>query len=210
MEMQCTLLISLVLLPLSAFSQGNLAFDNYFVIPGPAPVTISSTFGTFNPDDGPAGACLGADYTASLYFLNGTIPNQAVFDSSNPILFAPANTGFLGVTGVSPDHGPEVDGAGIFGPFDVYLSAATSQNVTVQVRAWYNGGGSYTSYDQALAAGQNVGKSNPVPLRLAIGLEVLPNLDGLMPFTVGVVPEPSLCALLGLGGLVWLKFRQSK
>jgi hypothetical protein len=182
--------------------QGNLDFDNAEVIPGPAPVTISSEPGSFNPAGGLGGAYVGVDYTASLYFLNGIVTNQAVFDSSNPILFAPADTHFLGLTGTAPNHGPSVDGAGIFEASQVYLSAATGQRVSIQIRAWYNGGGLYTSYDQALAAGQNVGESNPVSLILALGSSQPPFLDGLSPFTVGIVPEPSVYALLGLGGLL--------
>src|SRR6267154_4432079 len=202
MKVLHALLVPLASLPISALGQGNLFFDNVNVIPGLAPVTISSALGTFNPADGPAGAYVGADYTASLYFLNGTVTNQAVFDSSNPILFAPANTFFAGATGLGPNHGPYVDGAGLFAADQVYLSAATSQTVTVQVRAWYNGGGVYTSYAQAMAAGQNIGEANPVSVFLAEGLAAPPNLEGLLPFTVGIVPEPSVYALLGLGGLL--------
>jgi hypothetical protein len=201
-------LVLLVFLPLSTLGQGNLAFNNGDVTPGPAPVTISSAPGTFNPADGSGGAYVGGDYTASLYFLNGIVTNQAVFDSSNPILSALFNTPFLGVTGVGPNHGPTTDGAGLFGANQNYLGAATGQVVTIQVRAWYNGDGLYTSYDQALAAGQNVGEANPVSLFLAVGAGALPNLDGLLPFTVRVVPEPSVYALLGLGGL--LLFRRRK
>src|SRR5882724_3547046 len=170
MKMTHALLVALVSLPLCALGQGNLFFDNVSGSTSPAPVTISSAPGTFNPADGPGGAYVGADYTASLFFLNGIVPNQAVFDSSNPILFAPANTLFAGATGLSPNHGPFLDGAGLFAADQVYLSAATGQTVTVQVRAWYNGGGVYTSYAQAMAAGQNIGEANPVSVFLAEGL----------------------------------------
>src|SRR5882724_803254 len=185
-KMPRALLVALVALPISTLGQGSLAFDNVSGSSSPSPVTISSVPGTFNPADGPAGAYLGADYTASLYFLNGVVTNQSVFDSSNPILFAPADTHFLGVTGVAPNHGPTVDAAGLFEAYQVYLSAATGQRVTVQIRAWFNGGGLYTSYGEALAAGQNVGEDNPVSLILALGASNPPNLDGLLPFTVGV------------------------
>jgi hypothetical protein len=191
---------------LVASGQGYMSFDNVYVEPGTAAVTIRSGPGTFNPADGPAGAYLGSDYTASLYFLNGTTTNQAVFDSSNPMSFSPADVQFYGTTGV------QTNGSGFFYQGVVYLSAATNLYgpVTVQVRAWYNGGGAYTSYDQALAAGQNVGESNPVSLRLADPTSVVPEMNGLLPFTVGTVPEPSQLALLGLGGLsLWL-FRRRK
>jgi len=208
MKVLHALLVPLASLPISALGQGNLFFDNVNVIPGLAPVTISSAPGTFNPADGPGGAYVGADYTASLYFLNGIVPNQAVFNSSNPILFAPANTLFAGATGLSPNHGPFLDGAGLFA--DGIVMLPTTGTVTVQVRAWYNGDGLYTSYSQAMAAGQNVGEANPVSLFLAQGLAAPPNLEGLLPFTVGIVPEPSVFALLGLGGLLLFHRRKTK
>src|SRR5882757_9840518 len=114
MKVLHALLVPLASLPISALGQGNLFFDNVNVIPGLAPVTISSAPGTFNPADGPGGAYVGADYTASLYFLNGIVTNQAVFDSSNPILSAAFDTPFAGVTGLGADHGPTVDFAGLF------------------------------------------------------------------------------------------------
>jgi hypothetical protein len=187
---------------LVACGQGYMSFDNIGVMPGPAPVSISSAPGTFNPADGPAGAYLGSDYTASLYFLNGTITDEAVFDSSNPMLFLPADVQFDGTTGFQPN------GAGGFNRGAVYLSAATGYNVTVQVRAWYNGGGVYTSYDQALATGQNVGESNPVSLTLADPTSPVTQMNGLLPFTVGNVPEPTSPALFGLAGFSWWVLRR--
>jgi hypothetical protein len=188
------------------WAQGTLDFSNYAP---DAPVTISTAPGTFNPANGQAGAYVGSDYTASLFFLNGIITDQVVFDSSHPILFAAADTQFLGVTGTAPDHGPNVDFAGFFGR-GVYLSAASSNTVTIQVRAWYNGGGLYTSYAQALAAGHNVGESNPVSVYLATGLANPSPLDGLLPFTVGIVPEPSALVLFGLGGFALFLLQRRK
>jgi len=114
MKMLHALLVPFVSLPLCALGQGFLSFDNGNGSSGLTPVTISSALGTFNAADGPGGAYVGADYTASLYFLNGVVTNQAVFDNSSPILFAPANTLFYGITGIGPTHGPTVDGAGLF------------------------------------------------------------------------------------------------
>jgi hypothetical protein len=205
-------LLAPVLLALSvsfrANGQGIFLFDNINISPSSAPVTISSAPGTFNPADGSAGAYVGSDYTASLYYLDGTVADQAVFDSGNPILFPSADALFYGTTGFAPAHGPSSDGAGLFERGNVTLP--TTGTVTIQVRAWYNGGGLYTSYDQSLASGQNVGESIPVPVLLAVSTQSVPPLDGLLPFTVGVVPEPSSIVLLGLGGLALLQFARRR
>lgn len=181
-------------LPVLAFSQGRLWFNNFANTPGPSPVTRAHE-----------GAYVGSDYTASLMFVYGTVTNQAEFDSGIPFLF-PADTRFTGTTGNTPEHGPLIDGAGIFDGGIVTLSTAGGARVTVQVLAWYNGGGQYSSYAQAKAAGQDVGESNLVPLDLALGLVPPTPLDGLLPFTVGI-PEPSTFVLVALGGAALLLLR---
>jgi hypothetical protein len=49
------------------------------------------------------------------------------------------------------------------------------------------------------------GESNPVTVTLANGSGLPPDLLGLQPFQVHLVPEPSTCALIALGGglLFW-------
>jgi PEP-CTERM motif len=207
--MKKTLLVALLVLFTNqrAQSQGSLSFDNIFNTPS-APVTINSIPGTFNSAEGPAGAFIGSDYTASLYYVNGAVSDLTAFDGDNPILFAAADVQFLGTTGAGTGHGFFGDGSGFFDSGIVTLP--TTGTITVQVRAWYNGGGTYTSYDEALVAGQNVGESNPVSLYLAIGLANPPPLDGLLSFTVGVVPEPSTLALLGWSGFSFWCFRRRK
>jgi hypothetical protein len=203
-----------LLAPFWANGQGSFFFNNIDGSPGIAPVTISASSGTFNPANGPAGAYVGSDYTASLYYLNGTVTDHTLFDSSNPILFASANTLFFGTTGFAPAHGPSSDGAGLFdhgGPVTLPTAGQGGIGlVTVQVRAWYSGGGLYTSYDQSMAAGQNVGESIPVPLILSFGAGFPPYMDGLLPFTVGTAPEPSSFVLIGLGGLALLQFARRR
>jgi PEP-CTERM motif len=191
--------LSILLLNHFASGQGKMDFGNDFS--DTATVSISSAPGSFNPANGPAGALIGSDYTASLYYLPGVVTDQQVFDSTNPIFFASADTHFTGTTG---------DPASFAGYFERgIVSLPAGGTVSVEVRAWYNGGGAYTSYEQALAAGQNVGESIPVPVHLEVGLADPHNLDGLLPFNVSV-PEPTTLALLGLGGLsLWL-FRSRK
>lgn len=178
--------------------QGGLFFGNVFLNPVPL-VSISSTPGEFNPTNGPPGAYVGSDYTASLYYLEGSVTDQSEFEANNPALFQPADTHFLGITGHPPSTG-----TGQFQKGSIYLP--TTGTVTVQVRAWYHGDGLFESYDEALAKGQNVGRSNPVLVLLAVGVDPPPMLDGLQPFTVSV-PEPSVLSLIGLGGLSLIRLR---
>jgi PEP-CTERM motif len=117
----------------------------------------------------------------------------------SPISVGSADTKFFGTTGTGSGHGWAGDGSGFF--IDgTPLLPSSGQIVTIQVRAWFNGGGLYSSYGQALAAGHNVGESNPIGLTLGIPPGPAANMDGLLPFTVGI-PEPTAFALLGLGAL---------
>ena len=195
-------------LPFAAFSQGRVTFDNIFTgtVAGTTPVTISTLPGTFNPNDGPPGAYLGADYTASLYYLPGTVTNQLEFDSRNSIWAADAS--FAGTTGTGPGHGYAGDGSGFFDGGTVQLFGVGLE-LTFQVRAFYNGNGLFTTYEQAQAAGHNVGRSNLVPLFLTLPPGPAGNLDGLLSFTVGI-PEPSTFVLAALGGAALLLFRRRK
>jgi hypothetical protein len=162
-----------------------------------------------NPANGAAGAYLGSNYTASLFFVNGTVTNQSLFDSLGPLWAA--DSSFYGTTGLQPDHGPAIDGAGLFDGGQRILSPA-GFNVTIQVTAWYNGGGLFSSYAQALAAGQNTGRSLLVPVVLGFPPGPATTLDGLLPFAVGI-PEPStllLLTLCGAGLLILHRRNQSR
>jgi hypothetical protein len=55
-----------VVLSHRAVGQANISFDNF--APGLAPVTINALPVASNPADGPAGAYVGSNYTASLFF----------------------------------------------------------------------------------------------------------------------------------------------
>jgi hypothetical protein len=199
-------ILLLTLMPLhQAGAQGYLLFGN--VDPQLAPVTISSVPGTYNPLDGPAGAYVGSNYTASLFYLNGLVADQAEFDARNPILVPSADTLFYGMTGTGPTHGANGDGSGFFDAERPVFVDTTGSEVTVQVRAWYNGGGLYHSYVEALAAGHNVGESAPVRLFLTYPPGPIPDLRGLQPFTVGI-PEPSAFALAVVGPAVLILLRR--
>jgi hypothetical protein len=151
---------------------------------------------------------VGLDYTASLYFVNGTVTNQVEFEAKIPVLVPGADTLFFGTTGTGPDHGPYGDGSGLFYGGRVFVPASEWE-VTVQVRAWYNAGGVYRSYAEALAASHNAGKSNLVRLVPTYPPGPPPSLVGLQPFTVAI-PEPSTILLVAFGGAALLLFRRRK
>ena len=188
----------------SSLGQGVVSFNN--LIAG-APVTISTAAGSFNPNDGPPGAFAGSSYSVSLLFVNGTVTSQAAFDGLSPIWVRDAI--FLGSTGTGPGHGINGDGSGFFDGGSARLTGQTDFNVTIQIRAWYNGGGAYTSYGQALAAGHNVGLSNLLPMYVPPPPGPTINLDGLQLFTVGI-PEPSSISLILLGLLSLTIFRRQR
>jgi hypothetical protein len=188
---------------LTCHAQGRVIFDN--ISPGLAPVTIRTNAGTFNPADGPPGAYVGSSYSVSLVFVNGTIFSQSIFEASNPIWVADAV--FFGTTGIGPGHGPGGDLSGFFDGGGPQIFGQTSEIVTFQLLAWFNGGGQYTSYAQSQAAGHNVGISVLMPLQVTLPPGPAGPLWGLQPFTVGI-PEPSALSLLLLGLLSALFFRR--
>lgn len=164
-------------------------------------VTVATT-GVLNPNT--PGAFVGDDYTVCLYFANG--PDQP---ESSLVIAPNFKWQFWGKTGLAPEHGPEVDGAGLFGPEITWL-AASSSVVTIQARVWYNpGGNTYPDYETAAAAGVNVGKSILVNHTLATGIQ-LPTEPNFLPFTVQVIPEPGVYVLggLALAGL-WIFRRRN-
>jgi len=194
-----------VAVAISSNGQGRVAFNN--LDSGQSPVTISSISGTFNPANGPAGAYVGSEYTVSLIWVNGTINSQNQFDGLGPIWAA--DVVFFGTTGIGPGHGYNGDGSGFFDGNSVTLMNQVSFNVTVQLLAWFNGNGLYSSYAQALGAGQNVGRSNLLPLNATPAPGPPTPLFGLQPFTVGI-PEPSSIPLIVIGVLSLIIFRRLK
>jgi hypothetical protein len=211
MKRHLTLIFITTFCALNAYGQGSVLFNNVYFQGNPsappAPVAINTIPGMSNPADGIAGAYVGSNYTASLLYVEGTVSSQSVFDSLTPSWAADAS--FYGTTGLAPDHGPGVDGAGLFDGGQMILRTTLGARVTIQVITWYNGGGLFSSYSQALAAGQNTGRSLLVPIVLGYPPGPAATLDGLLPFTVGI-PEPSTIVLTGLGGAVLLLFHRRK
>jgi len=100
--------------------------------------------------------------------------------------------------------------AGFITAVDGTLPGSTiGSDLTLQLRAWDNMGGTVTSWDDAVA--QNVAMGYSMPFNHeAVGGGSLPakNLVGLESFNIAVVPEPSSLALLGLGAAAMLIFRR--
>lgn len=188
------------------FGQGRLIFNNSMYTFGPSPVTIGASGA---PSEGPVGAYLGADYTASLYYLPGTGYTTATFDGSNPVTFPAADTPFFGVTGF-PTGNFTMPRPGLFDGGTVTLPLTGL--ATVQVRVWYNVGA--TSFEDAKNKGFNVGESNPLTLNLLLPPFVPEKINdagpGIIPFSVQPVPEPSasLITVLGLFGIFLRRFRR--
>jgi hypothetical protein len=190
---------------LCALGQGYVDVNNFAT--GLSPVTLSTAPGTFNPADGAGGAFVGSNYSVSFFWLNGTVTNQTTFDSLNPVWVKDAI--FWGTTGVGAGHGFDGDGSGFFDGGVAQLIGQVDFDVTVQIRAWYNGGGIYASYAEALAAGHNVGQSNLLPLYVTPPPGGVVPLTGLLPFTVGI-PEPLILVLAAFGGSALLLFRRRR
>src|SRR5947208_7073150 len=104
MKQHLTLILITTGCVLNASGQGSLLFNNVYFQSDPAgppaPVTINTIPGMSNPANGAAGAYLGSNYRASLFFVNGTVTNQSVFDSLGPLWAA--DVSFYGATGLLP------------------------------------------------------------------------------------------------------------
>jgi hypothetical protein len=95
------------------------------------------------------------------------------------------------------------------------MNSVSGPGVYLQVRAWDNAGGQYTTWEQAwnaALAGSDtaVGWSEVFWQPVNSGLGEPASLDNFESFNIFIVPEPSTVALFGLGGLsLWL-FRRRK
>jgi hypothetical protein len=101
-------------------------------------------------------------------------------------------------------------------------TTATLQNIpkdsplaTLQLAAWDNSSGLYSTWAQASVAWNAgliaAGRSNPFNLA-AIGGDSnpAPSLTGLQSFSIYLIPEPSTFALAGLGAAAMLIFRRRR
>jgi hypothetical protein len=189
--MRTLILIAIATLAFQSRGQGRFGFNNFEYAFGPSPVTIG-TPGV--PDEGPIGAYLGSDYTASVYYLPGSGYTKPLFESSSPIAFPSADVHFFGVTGF-PSGNFTAPRPGLFDGGAPTLPLTGT--ATIQIRVWYNVGAS--SYEDARNKGFNVGESNPLSLNL-LQFPFLPQQlndqgPGIIPFAVEPVPEPGIFGL---------------
>jgi hypothetical protein len=91
--------------------------------------------------------------------------------------------------------------------------AAVSSQATLQIRAWYNGSGTYTTYEAALAANVPTGQSTTGSEALGGNQITPPDLPGpgnpgvtggITSFSLTSIPEPSTIALGVIGASAFL------
>jgi len=185
----------------SAFSQGYIDFT-FLIGPG---ITIAAPS---NPSSQLPGWFCGSDYTVQAYMASGA---GALEGSLTPV--ANLKTTFLGNV-TSAGGGPTFNGEGLWaGNPNTDSGYAAGAVDTIQVRAWYSGGG-ITTYEAAALVGVNHGKSSLYNITpVTFGTPDPPSMDtiGLQAFTVSVIiPEPSTFMLTGLAAAaLWLFRRRS-
>jgi hypothetical protein len=196
------LLIGLTLASLSTFAQGYIDLS----WTGGTGITVGNGS---NPSSQLPGWFCGGDYSLQAYMASGA--GQA---ENSLTAIASLRTIFLGGP-TSASGGPTSDGAGLFASA-VFANTgfAVGAADTIQIRVWYNpGGNTFASYEAALGAGVNTGKSGLLSITPADQTSPsAPSLDtaGMQAFSVSAVPEPSTFALAGLGAAAMLIFRRRK
>ncbi|HWD19764.1 MAG TPA: PEP-CTERM sorting domain-containing protein [Verrucomicrobiae bacterium] len=137
--------------------------------------------------------------------LGSSAAAKALYDSS--ALIAGSTTTFK----TSKGNGTTGNGGFINGAAVTVPGSAGGSSVTAVVFAWYNGGGQYSTYDAAVAAGVPAGYSDPFNIDgLGSGSVTPPELSNLRSFslTTGSVPEPSTIALGVMGASAFLLRRR--
>lgn len=199
----------------SVFAQGTITFNNrvtgsvftrvYNVKPGAGNASVQQ-IGNGSADT-PAGTTdwsafttlTGANYLVALL----AAPGMGAAESS--LVFQGAASSFR--TGTA---------AGQWAAQTITLSnVGLGAPATLEVFAWDNTSGSYSSPSAAFAAwkvGTIAGGTSGTFSLSAVGgdLGTPPNLTGLQSFNIFMIPEPSTMALAGLGAAALLIFRRRK
>ncbi|MEI6569272.1 MAG: Ig-like domain-containing protein, partial [Verrucomicrobiota bacterium] len=137
--------LSLACLTLNAFAVGGGTF-NMIWYDGANGITIGTPA---NPHS--TGWFVGSEYSAQAYMgPAGTAEGGLVAESGSITAFD--------LTGATAAGKLAADGAGqLYNPTAI-ITGRPLGNAAIQIRVWYNGG-LYSTYEAALAAGKNVGKS---------------------------------------------------
>ncbi len=189
-----------------AHSQGTVSFGNYLALSPYIYVSLGSTkLGGSAANTGVAAndTGSGADWTVALWGASGSGDTAAAVAANGNLATATLETGTGDAT---PGTWLSTTAAVIPG------TTLAGQAVTLQVAAWYNDGGTLTSYAAAQGAGMPVGLS-----ALANGTTGGPNTSGppstapALPTGLGnislsssVIPEPSTIALGVMGASAFL------
>jgi hypothetical protein len=180
-----------------AHGQGNVVFGDYGSTITPTYILISFQPQTGSPTllggsaTGPAPTLLnyaaetgnGNDWTVQLYEVNGT---------GTPVPLSGITANFSTVPG----------GTGMWS--STLTPSFPSTTVTLQLAAWYNDGGTLTSYSQAQAAGVPVGESTVITTTILAAPTPPGNIPEFPNFSVSATPEPSTIALGVIGASAFL------
>lgn len=187
-------------LTVSSYAQGFFAMIWYDGVNG---LRVSST-PPINPATH-AGLLLGSEYSVQAYVGAAGAPESSLTPvAASKIAFDLNGTTRAGTTAA--------DGSGQFYALSTIDSGLPIGNGAIQIRAWFNNG-QFATYDAAVAAGVNVGKSAVLPIALKASTDpTVQSLTdaGMTPFTINAVPEPSTIALAGLGVASLLLFRRRR
>jgi len=184
-----------------AHGQGYIVMETYKLVGGTTPVYSAVTYG---PGSGAkTGQYVGAasGFKADLLFsLDGGNTFNLAAGSQTPFYAGSADGG-----------SPTTDGAGVFVGGSVTIPGYTSGPATFELEA-YNGASYASSAFHGLSAPFTIPSLQTDPLQAAGTIMNLngTTVNGVQPFSVVPVPEPSIFALAGLGAAGLMAFRRKK
>jgi len=185
------------------YGQGGFVLDNFntgnLVTIADAPISV-------NP--GNHGDYLGNDYSYAFIWGNGTLTSASQLVNTwtgdtgdpNPVFGDPGDA-----------TGPVQTGdQGYFFDINEIFLNTTARTITIEILAWYNGGGRYPTFAAAVAAGVNASTSGLITgVGLVTGVN-FPSGEYYTPVFTLHVPEPTTMVLAGLGAAaLWLFRRRS-
>jgi hypothetical protein len=209
-------ILSALCLPLQVWGQGTFAFNNDGVNGSPiAPVYSPEAS---NPHEQKWGNAANANPSGPQTYtgepLGGVAYSVEAWYSLTPVLDVYALTPNASAADRSLINFFPV--GGFFERDDVFVAdVAGAPGIYLQVRAWDNAGGQYSSWAGAWGAaqagsGKAVGWSKVFWQPVAYGTFPPPGLYNFESFNIFIVLEPGTLVLTGLGGLCLLLLRRHK